>query len=84
MKRKIGRAKAQTRAGRASVSCDQAPVRLHQGALPWAEYRAVGHAIRSFKSVDGAPALTDEYGRGVPVMQVVAVARCSRRLKTQK
>jgi hypothetical protein len=34
--------------------------------------------------VDGPPASTDECRRGAPVTWGIAVARCSRRLKTQK
>ena len=71
---------ADARQGRASVSCEQAPVRLNQGALSWPgkKHCSVGHAIRSFKSVDGAPALADEHARGVPVMQGMSAERCPR------
>lgn len=87
MKRKIKRAKAQTR-----VKVEH-PFRVIKRQLGYARVRfrglakkhcSVGHAIRSFKSVDGAPALADEHGRGVPVMQGMTAERCTRRLKTQK
>ena len=42
--------------GRALVPCDQAAVRLHQGALPGPgqEHCADRHAVRAIESVDGA------------------------------
>jgi len=86
-KRKIEKAKApSTRQGRAPVPRDQAAVWLYQGALPRAgeEHRSVGHAVRAVESVEGAPTVTDQRGRGAPVMRGMAAARCSRRLKTQK
>jgi len=86
-KRKIEKAKApSTRQGRAPVPRDQAAVWLYQGAVPRAgeEHRSVGHAVRAVESVEGAPTVTDQRGRGAPVMRGMAAARCSRRLKTQK
>ena len=86
-KRKIEKAKApSTRQGRAPVPRDQAAVWLYQGAVPRAgeEHRSVGDAVRAVESVEGAPTVTDQRGRGAPVMRGMAAARCSRRLKTQK
>ena len=50
--------------GRTSVSCDQAPVRLHQGALPWAgqEHGSAVHAVHAVQPLDGEKALPTGLG----------------------
>ncbi len=59
---------------------------LRQDALPWSgqEHGTTGDAVRAVKSVDGAQTFTDKCRRGTPVIWVIAAARCSRRLETQK
>ena len=65
---------------------DQTPVRLCEDAFPWTgqEHLANGDTVCAVEPVDGTPTLTEQYGRGAPVMREMAVARCSWRLKTQK
>lgn len=60
--------------GRTSIPGDQAPVWLHQGALPWPgqEHRTTDYAVCAVESVDGAAAFTREHRRGAPVTRRIA------------
>ncbi|MEO4047486.1 hypothetical protein AAFN46_10400, partial [Pseudomonas sp. CAU 1711] len=68
----------------ASVPGDQAPVRLHQGALPWLgqEHRATGDVVCAIEPVDGAQTFAGECRRGASVIRKMAAARCLRRPET--
>lgn len=56
--------------GRASVSRDQAPVRLYESAFSWfvEKQRAADDVVHVVESVDGAKTVHG-YGRGASVMQ---------------
>lgn len=59
--------------GGASFPGDQAPVRLHQGALPWTgeEHRAGADAVRAVEPVDGSQAVVDHRGEVAPVKREI-------------
>ena len=85
-KRKIEKAKAQIRAK------VEHPFRVIKRQFGYVKTRVRGLAkitaqlvtlFFAVESVDGSPTFTEPCRRGAPVMQGIAAARCSRRLKNR-